>query len=403
MKVIQYVYRLKRLPDELINRDIVTLQAQTLIKPIDRILQDVDWNSPDYIMREILKKNMWHFSVAKNYNDCVAINNLLIREDGSLRPWHDFKREAQKIAGNSARYLKTEYNTVVAGAQMSRKWQEIQRDKHLFPYVMFDVVNDRHTSDICRPLHNVIVTVDDPMLMYYFPPNHFNCRTDVRRLRYGKPTEKYRLPEIPEAFKNNVGMSGSIFTDKNKYIENTPAEVLKNADTLHKIDILSKPREEQFKLLFEAENGGKVLEHLLLQKGKDYDSILTSAIEFAKQGKTAEILPVINQKELKEYRKSVFLDYDLNKNPDLRVDGVYYDIKEVESLKKIQRNANKASIQGAVAIIQYNGEDLTQEAMEQQVRRIFGANNIDKNGIHNYPYQLVYFLHKGKLYKYNRG
>lgn len=226
IEVIQYVYRLKRLPDELINRDIVTLQAQTLIKPIDRILQDVNWDSPDYIMREILKKNMWHFSVAKNYNDCVAINNLLIREDGSLRPWHDFKREAQKIAGNSVRYLKTEYNTVVAGAQMSRKWQEIQRDKHLFPYVMFDVVKDGHTSDICRPLHNVIVRADDPMLMYYFPPNHFNCRTDVRRLRYGKPTEKYRLPEIPEAFKNNAGMSGSIFTNKNKYIENTPKETL---------------------------------------------------------------------------------------------------------------------------------------------------------------------------------
>lgn len=143
-----------------------------------------------------------------------------------------FQREAQKIAGNSVRYLKTEYNTVVAGAQMSRKWQEIQRDKHLFPYVMFDVVNDKHTSDICRPLHNVIVTADDPMLMYYFPPNHFNCRTDVRRLRYGRPTEKYNLPDIPEAFKNNVGMSGKIFTDKNRYIENTPKETLSLADKI---------------------------------------------------------------------------------------------------------------------------------------------------------------------------
>lgn len=167
-------------------------------------------------------------------------------------------------------------------------------------------------------------------------------------------------------------------------------------------EILSSPREHQFKTLFTSENGGKVLEHLLLRKGKDYQSILTSAKEFAKQGKIAEILPELNQRELKEFRKIVFPNYHLNKNPDLRIDGIYHDIKEVESLKKIQRNANKAYMQGAIAIIQYDGKDLVANVMEQQVKRIFGSNNIDEKGVHNYPLNLIYFLHKGKLYKYNR-
>ncbi|MFJ1439614.1 hypothetical protein ACILPE_07780 [Capnocytophaga canimorsus] len=146
-------------------------------------------------------------------------------------------------------------------------------------------------------------------------------------------------------------------------------------------------------MLFETENGGKVLEHLLLQKGKDYDSILTSAIEFAKQGKTAEILPVINQKELKEYRKSVFLDYDLNKNPDLRVDGVYHDIKEVSNLKTFVRNANRAYEQGAIAILQNDDLDNFND-IQKRVKDIF------KNG--EYRYDIVFVLNKGKLYKFNR-
>jgi len=67
--------------------------------------------------------------------------------------------------------------------------------------------------------------VDDPVLAYYFPPNHFNCRTTAIKLRNGIPSENYNLPEIPEAFRNNVGANGEIFTNQNTYIANTPKEV----------------------------------------------------------------------------------------------------------------------------------------------------------------------------------
>jgi len=35
---------------------------------------------------------------------------------------------------------------------MSRIWAEIQRDKHIFPYVQILVTKDGRTSDICEPL-----------------------------------------------------------------------------------------------------------------------------------------------------------------------------------------------------------------------------------------------------------
>lgn len=149
-----------------------------------------------------------------------------------MRPWNEFKREAERVVGDSNRYLKTEYDTIVSGAQMSRLWQEIQRDKHIFPYVQLDVVQDKRTSDICEPLAGLIFEVDDPVLAYYFPPNHFNCRTTARKLRHGVPSKNYQLPDIPEEFKNNAGISSQIFTDKNRYIQNTPDELLNDADYL---------------------------------------------------------------------------------------------------------------------------------------------------------------------------
>lgn len=228
MDAIEYAYKEKKI-DGNIYHPIVKSTGAEMVKGVDAgygILQDADFDSPDYIMREYLKKNVWKFAVAKNYNDCIRLSNLLIREDGSLRPWNEFKREAQRVVGDSNRYLKTEYDTIVASAQMSRLWNEIQRDKHIFPLVQFLVVMDGHTSEVCSPLHNVIVKVDDPKLEYYFPPNHFNCRTSLKKLRSGRVTEEISWPEIPEAFQNNAGVTGLIFTDKNVYIENTPEKVL---------------------------------------------------------------------------------------------------------------------------------------------------------------------------------
>ncbi|WP_333662281.1 minor capsid protein [Chishuiella changwenlii] len=225
MDTVKEVYKQKDIPKEKVSRPIVKAQAERFEQGVNSILGEVDFDSPEYYLREVLRKNMWQFSAAKNYNDCVRINNLLLDENGKLRSWSDFLFEAKKVIGDSTRYLKTEYNTIIASAQMSRLWFEIQRDKAIFPFVQFLVVQDDHTSEICSPLHNLIFSVDDPVLAYYFPPNHFNCRTTVIKLRYGVPSKNYSLPKIPEEFENNVAQSGEVFTSKNKYIANAPKQL----------------------------------------------------------------------------------------------------------------------------------------------------------------------------------
>ena len=217
--------------------------------------------------------------------------------------------------------------------------------------------------------------------------------------------ESEKITELPKPMRDWLNDNA----DKIEKAKNKPWFVVENGEFLGKINkreqaksILLLDREKQFRTLFESKNGGKVLEHRLVKQGEDYNSIFTAAKEFAKQGKIAEILPIINQKEFKDYRKIVFPDYFFNKNPDLRIDRIYFDVKEVKSIKGVQGNANKAALQGAIVIIQYNGEDLTIDKMKQQAKRIFGKNNINQNKGHNYPYNVMFYLHKQKLYKYNK-
>lgn len=238
-------YRNKGISENL-NRKILKQTAEKFCEAADKGLQ-VDYDAPDEVFRQYMRNNIWKFSTAKNYNDCVRLSNLLVRPDGSVRPWNEFRKEAEKVVGASNRYLKTEYETIFVSAQNARLWQEIQRDKHIFPFCQFKVVLDGHTTEICEPLHNVIVSVDDPMLALYFPMNHWGCRTTVIKLRKGPPTEGVKWPEIPEAFRNNVGIAGQIFTDKNSYISNTPKDVLNISGVFAK-------RQQKYEELLKDEN-----------------------------------------------------------------------------------------------------------------------------------------------------
>ncbi|WP_312207707.1 minor capsid protein [Empedobacter sp.] len=168
---------------------------------------EIDFNTPDYYFHEILRKNTWNFSSAKNNTDNQQLNNLLINEDGGLKVWHTFKYDAiyiNKLIDFDDEFIQKDYELIISTAQMCRLWIEIQRDKAVFPFVQFLVVQDDHTSDICSPLHGLIFSVDDPVLAYYFPPNHLGCRTTLKRLRYGVLSKNVSLPEIQKEYQFNV-------------------------------------------------------------------------------------------------------------------------------------------------------------------------------------------------------
>ena len=225
--MLRKVYKDKQIPEDKVDKIVLQKMGEILDDGVlEGFMGGVTTDAPDDLMLEALRKNVWQFSAAKNHADLLRLNNLLVDDQGNLRDWRSFEAEAKKVIGNSSRYLKTEYDTAFGAAQSARMWQDIQRTKHIFPFVQLIVTIDSQTSDICQPLHNVILSVDDPMLLVYFPPNHWNCRTWVKKLRTGRPTQNVKWPEIPEAFRINNGVEGKIFSEDNAYIANTPQSVL---------------------------------------------------------------------------------------------------------------------------------------------------------------------------------
>lgn len=160
--------------------------------------------------------------------------------------------------------------------------------------------------------------------------------------------------------------------------------------------ILSLDREQQFNLLVEYRNGGKVMEHKLVTIRDDYADILRAAKELAKRGRTIEIMPEIPERE-EIIRAVLFPDLrSKTSNPDIREEetNLYYDVKRPSAIKNIEGNANKASKQGAIVIISDSrlDKELTEKVMEVRAKDI--SNNP------NYKEMIVLFLRKGKLHEY---
>lgn len=370
----------------------------------------------DKDLADALKLSIAEFSAFKETSFRKTIEDLLVDENGSLRSWSEFKKEAYKVSGDyNHRWLETEYHQTIANAQMAEKWKGFEANADLFPNLKLVSVKDGRVRPEHQVLDGTIRPLNDPFWKTHTPPLDWGCRCDVIQTDE-PPTEIKGGLQLKIEFENNPAISGKIFggsaymtsgglnPEMIEKIGNWGARMYKKvkdeAVKLYEKTILSRERERQFKKVFNTEKGS-VLKHLLYRKGEDHKAIMETAKVFAKNGSYIEILPEINRKGFEKFREIVFPNFNLNKNPDLRIDGVYYDVKRVSNFNEFTRNANRASKQNSIAILVFN-DTLDERKMLQLKDRIYGKNNIDKNGKPNYDKEIFYVLNKGKLHKYNR-
>jgi SPP1 gp7 family putative phage head morphogenesis protein len=192
-------------------------------------LASVDYESPDYNMLQALKKNVFQFSVAKNYQQLRELSDALLDENGNLREFEAFRDAAKLINDRYVKtWLRTEYDFAVGAGQMAGKWNDILKNSQTLPLLQYESVIDSHTTDICRPLHGTILPIDHPFWKVYYPLNHFGCRSTVRQLASGVVTAEDKIPnaEIPAMFRSNLAERGLLFPPDHAYFIGLPEAIL---------------------------------------------------------------------------------------------------------------------------------------------------------------------------------
>lgn len=175
-----------------------------------------------------LRENIYMFSAAKTYQQVKEMTEATIDNDGNVRNFNDFKKDADQIFDTYNKdYLKTEYDTAIGQSQMAVKWSDIEQQKDVLPYLAYSTIGD--ACDICAPLDGLTAPVDDPIWDDIMPLNHFNCECIVEQMddEEGKASEtpddekeeKYSkaTDNMDDTFKMNPGKDGYVFSPDHPY------------------------------------------------------------------------------------------------------------------------------------------------------------------------------------------
>jgi hypothetical protein len=140
----------------------------------------------------------------------------------------------------------------------------------------------------------------------------------------------------------------------------------KNISKDQRILIFQQPLHQQFILHYSNTNGGVVLVHKLVDNTEsDYGLLIAIGTVLANEGKKIELLPKLHEKDV-DFRRKVLPGARTNKNPDLRINGEYWEVESPEwPYKKanINRRIRKGQEQ-ADALIIFFSKDVNIKSVE---------------------------------------
>jgi SPP1 gp7 family putative phage head morphogenesis protein len=190
-----------------------------------------------------LRNNVFAFSAAKTFSEQEILSKLLLRSNGSVKPYAEFKRDAQAaIKDFNTGYLQAEYNHAIAAAQMAEKWRTLQANKINFPYLQYRTVRDNRVREEHAALEGIILSIDSPVWDMIYPPNGWNCRCDVIPSKGdGKVSNEAEVGKEAKAtvepfFKNNVGKTGVVYEDGMPMFKNIKGNI-QDLDPVHNYNL----------------------------------------------------------------------------------------------------------------------------------------------------------------------
>jgi SPP1 gp7 family putative phage head morphogenesis protein len=344
-----------------------------------------------------LKNDIAQFAAFKETSFRTQLMESLT-EDGKVVSWSDFKKKATELnVEYNQRWLKTEYHHTVAIANSVDNWKRFEADADLYPNLRYNAVNDKRTRDAHRALDGLILPINHEFWKKHNVPLDWGCRCSLEQTDE-EPSKTIPKLDVKGAFKNNAALSKKLFWETPYEAGMNTAQIIESKSNAKKFvanKVLQADRKEQFKTVFKAKKG-EVLEHLLISKGDDYKDILGVAKAYAQKGKVAEMLPEIYKNE-RAVRDVVFPNLQSKtSNPDLKIGNQYFDVKRPSAIRNILGNANKASKQGAIAVISDSRLDkpLTDAIIQERAKDIFKSKN--------YGFDTVVFYRGGKLIVLNR-
>lgn len=228
-------------------------------KPVQRLIEEItaylakgiergiEEEQPSEAMVTSLRESAGVFSGFKTFHEMKEAAGLLLDEKGNLKPFEQFSNDIQKINDSYNRhYLQTEYSFAVQSAQMAARWEEQQDDGGGRYLLQYRTAGDSKVRKEHKELEGITLQASDPFWNKYYPPNGFNCRCVVAKVRAAKypatdseeamkAGDKATEGKYAEMFRFNPGKQRAAYPAYNSYTIRKCATCKKNGLELAKV------------------------------------------------------------------------------------------------------------------------------------------------------------------------
>jgi hypothetical protein len=209
-----------------IDKALLDFTSDQLLKAVTQgfgaSLDSLKPGSVDYEMLKALETNVYVFSGAKTYAQLKDFTGRLLNEDGTIKPFNDFRDEILSLHKDyNVNWLQTEYNMAVGNSRMASAWMDIERQKQTLPYLQFVAVTDDRSRH--KQYHNITLPVDHSAWGWLTPLLDYGCRCRLKQLAEAEVTTDDKVPGkglIKEEFQFNPGKDKVVFSRNHPYFKN---------------------------------------------------------------------------------------------------------------------------------------------------------------------------------------
>lgn len=221
--VLKQIYNSDTVDKKKLLKDTFNVFRSGVEKGYGKTIKKVKFASADFKMLSELEYNVGVFAAFKNHTQIKELVGLLKDKDGKLKPWDDFKKDALKLDEKfNVRWLKVEYHQAVSSARAARRWQDIERTKHLYPNLQYIAVQDDRTRALHKKWHGITLPIDHKFWNTHYAPNDHGCRCTVRKTDKPVNTKGYDvedMPKLPPQFNQNVGKTSKVYSNDHPYFK----------------------------------------------------------------------------------------------------------------------------------------------------------------------------------------
>ncbi len=180
------------------------------------------YEDPNNLLVAYLRQNIYAFSAAKSLKEMQVFNDLMIGDDGKIKPFTQFRNDVTK-AGKvfNITHLKTDYDTALASTQIAQSFNEFADE---------DIIEVRSTGaenvcPVCGGLNGFTRPKSATIWATLCPPFHPNCNCKLipgveRNIKkHTDPKQMLKDAGVKPYFQSNPAISKVVFEKDYPYMD----------------------------------------------------------------------------------------------------------------------------------------------------------------------------------------